>query len=145
MMTFGYVLVAASFLWLVGATVLSVERKKCFGLAIGALVAGLLTGFLVGWEWYIPEMRAVLGSKIRSIDYDQFLTTEVSYAALTKLENGKEAEAKSFLADQVIRYCRQLKSAQRLSVEQKKFLDTIETAIAKSDALRKKLQEPEPH
>jgi hypothetical protein len=145
MMAFGFVLVAAAFLWLIGATVLSVGRKKFFGLAIAALLIGLMTGFLVAWEWYIPEFRAALGGTIRSIEYDQFLATTVSYAALTKLENGKEAEAKSVLATQIVGYYRQLKNAQRLSLQHKKMLDFLEAGIAKSQTLREKSQEPEPH
>jgi hypothetical protein len=143
-MALGYVLVAAAFLWLIGATVLSVGRKKFFGLAVLAFLVGLMTGLLVAWEWYIPELRAVLGDRIQSIRNDQFLATTVSYAALHNLENDKEAEAKSSLANQVVRYYRQLKNAQRLSPEQKKLLDFLEEEIAKSETLKQKLQEPEP-
>jgi hypothetical protein len=34
MTTFSFVLVAAAFLWLIGATIRSPERKKFFGLAL---------------------------------------------------------------------------------------------------------------
>jgi len=109
-MTFGYVLGAAAFLWAVGATVLSVGRRKCFGLAVVALLFGVVTGFLTEWNWYIPELRAVLGDRISSLRHDEFLATTVSYGALYNLENGREAQAKSSLATQVVHYYRELKN-----------------------------------
>jgi hypothetical protein len=122
----------------------SVRRRKFFGLAVVALLFGLMTRFFVAWEWYIPEFRTALGDRIRSIQNMELFATTVSYGALCKLENGKEAEAKSFLANQVIRYYRELKNAQRLSPEEKKLLDTLDAGIGKSETLKKKLQEPEP-
>lgn len=103
-----------------------------------------MTGSLVVWQWYIPHLRAFLGDRIHSIRNDEFLATTVSYGALHNLENGKEAQAKSSLANQVVRYYRQLKNAQQLSPEQKKFLDSLEEAITKSETLKEKLLESEP-
>jgi hypothetical protein len=143
--TFGYVLGAAAFLWSVGATVLCVGRRKLFGLAVVALLFGLMTGFLVAWELYIPELRADLGDRLEWLQDQELLATTISYGALHNLENGKDAEAKSSLANQVIRHYRQLKSAQRLSSRQKQLLDTLVAAIAKSETLKQKLKEPEPH
>lgn len=64
----------------------------------------------------------------------------VSYAALIKLESGNEPEAKSFLANQVARHYRQLKSTAQLSPEEKKCVDTIESGMSKSDTLRRALR-----
>jgi len=143
-MSFRYVLGAAAFLWAVGATVFSVGRRKFFGLAVVALVFGLMTGFLTAWNWYIPELRTALGDRIRWMQNEELLATTISYGVLCKLEKGKEAEAKSELANQVVRYYRQLRNDQRLSSKQKELLDTLDAAIAKSEALKKKLQEPDP-
>jgi hypothetical protein len=103
-----------------------------------------MTGFLTAWNWYIPELRAALGDRIRWIQNEKLFATTISYGALSKLENGKEEEAKSELAKQVVRYYRQLKNAGRLSSKQKELLDCLEEDIAKSETLKKKLEEPEP-
>jgi hypothetical protein len=57
----GFVLVAVAFLWLIGATIRSPDRKKFFGLTLLALTVGLITGFEVAWQWYIPELRRTVG------------------------------------------------------------------------------------
>jgi hypothetical protein len=144
-MTLGFILVAAAFLWLIGATIRSSEHKRFFGLTLLALVVGMITGFTVAWQWYIPELRATLGGRMRWIENEPLAATMVSYAVLIKLESGKEAEAKSFLAGQVASYYRQLKSAQQLSPDQKKILDTIESGIAKSETLKQKLPKSASH
>jgi hypothetical protein len=144
-MTLGFVLVAAAFLWLIAATVRSSDRKRFFGLTLLALVVGLITGFTAAWQWYIPELRATLGGRMRWLENEPLAATMVSYAALNKLESGKEAEARSFLAGQVASYYRQLKGAQQLSPDQKKILDIIESGAAKSETLKQKLQESASH
>ena len=144
-MTLGFVLVAAAFLWLIGATVRSSDRKRFFGLTLLALVVGLISGFTAAWQWYIPELRATLSGRMRWLENEPLAAAMVSYAALIKLEGGKEAEAKSFLADQVASYYRQLKGAQQLSPDQRKILDTIESGMSKSETLKLKLQESASH
>ena len=137
----GFVLVAAAFLWLIGATIWSPARKTTFGLALLGLIVGLLTGFLIAWQWYIPELRNTLGGKMRWIQHEPVAAAMISYTALNKLESGNEAEAKSFLANQVMRFYHALKKTNQLSPEEKKCLDTLESGIAKSEALRQSLQD----
>jgi hypothetical protein len=63
----------------------------------------------------------------------------VSAAALGKLEDGKNDETKSFLAEQVARYYQELKGAKTLNTQQQKTLALIEDLSAKSEILRQKL------
>src|SRR5439155_7625306 len=67
-MILGFVLVAAAFLWLIGATVRSSDRKRFFGLTLLALVVGLISGFTAAWQWYIPELRATLSGRMRWLE-----------------------------------------------------------------------------
>lgn len=144
MFFFGLVLVAIAFLWLVVAATLSFGRRRFFGLTILALIVGLITGFEVAWRWYAPTLLRTINGRIQSIESEQALAAVVSYSALTKLERGKESEAKDQLADQVASYYWQLKEAPRLSDYGKKMLSTIEEGAANFETLKKKLQEPKP-
>src|SRR4051812_45073326 len=143
MFFFGLVLVAIAFLWLVVAATLSFGRKKFFGLTILALIVGLITGFEVAWNWYAPTLLRTINGRVQAIESDQALAAVISYSALTKLENGKELEAKEQLAKQVASYYWKLKKAPQLSDYGKKMLSTIEAGAANSETLKKKLQEPE--
>ena|SRR5438874_10464700 len=98
-MILGFVLVAAAFLWLIGATVRSSDRKRFFGLTLLALVVGLISGFTAAWQWYIPELRATLSGRMRWLENEPLAAAMVSYAALNKLASGNEPEAKSFLGE----------------------------------------------
>ena len=143
MFFFGLVLVAIAFLWLVVAATLSFGRRRFFGLTILALIVGLITGFEVAWRCTRPLFSGRLTAEL-SIESEQALAAVVSYSALTKLERGKESEAKDQLADQVASYYWQLKEAPRLSDYGKKMLSTIEEGAANFETLKKKLQEPKP-
>jgi len=90
---------------------------------------------------YIPELRSVLSNTYTAIVNDQLQTSMISVAALGKLENGKNAETKSFLAEQIARYYRDLKSAKVLNAQQQKTLAIIEELSSKSETLRQKLTE----
>jgi len=91
---------------------------------------------------YIPELRSVLSNAYTSTVNDRIYTSMVSAAALSKLEDGKNAETKSFLADEVVRYYRELKSAKTLNAQQQKTVALIEQVSSKSETLRQKLAEP---
>ena len=144
MFFFGLVLIAIAFLWLVVAATLSFGRKKFFGLTILALIVGLITGFEIAWKWYAPTLVHLINGRIQSIESEQALAAVVSYSALTKLENGKESEAKEQLAEEVASYYWKLKKAPQLSDSGKKMVSTIEEAAAKSQTLKRKLREAEP-
>src|SRR4051812_25344590 len=140
MFFFGSVLVAIAFLWLVVAATLSFKRKKFFGLTILALIVGLITGFEVAWKWYAPTLLRTITGRIQAIESDQALAAVISYSALTKLESGKESEAKEQLGKQVASYYCKLKNAPQLSDYGKKMVSTIEEGAAKSETLKKELQ-----
>jgi hypothetical protein len=134
-------LILAAFVWAVWSATRNPSRRKTWWVIVAAVIFGLDLGFTIAWRLYIPELRWVLRNAYTSLVNDQLYTSMVSAGALRKLEDGKNDEAKSFLADQVARYYRELKGAKTLNAQQQKTLALIEEVSSKSETLRQKLSE----
>jgi hypothetical protein len=134
-------LALVAFVWAAWSATRKPSRGTIWALTVSGVILGLVSGFTIAWRLYIPELRSVLGNAYTFIANDQLHTSMVSAAALTKLEDGKNAEAKTFLAGQVARYYRQLKDAKTLTAQEQKTLAHIEELSTKSESLRQKLAE----
>jgi hypothetical protein len=134
-------LIVVAFIWAIWSTIRRPSRGKIWLMTVVAIVLGVYSGFIIAWRLYIPELHSVLGNACASLENDRLLTSMTSAAALAKLEDGKDSEAKSFLAAQVASYYRQLKDAKTLNAQQQKTLANIEELSGKSEILRAKLAE----
>ena len=132
-------LIVVAFVWAIWSTIREPSRGNIWLMAVIGVVLGLEGGFTIAWRLYIPELRSVLGTVYTSLENDRLMTSLVSAAALIKLEDGKDSEAKSFLAAQVASYYRQLKDAKSLNAQQQKTLANIEERSSNSETLRQKL------
>jgi asparagine N-glycosylation enzyme membrane subunit Stt3 len=134
-------LIFAAFVWAAWSVIRKPSRGNIWAVTVIGVILGLDLGFTIAWRLYIPEMRSLLSNIYTSIAIDQVQTSMVSAAALRKLEDGKNAEAQSFLAEQVARYYRELKAAKTLNAQQQKTVAIIEELSSKSEILRQKLAE----
>ena len=134
-------LILAAFVWATWSVIRKPSRGSILAVTIIGIILGLDAGFTIAWRLYIPEMRSVLSNAYNSIAIDQLQTAMVSAAALTQLEDGKNDDTKSFLAERVARYYQELKSAKTLNAQQQKTLAIIEKLSSKSEILRQKLAE----
>ena len=134
-------LALGAFVWAVWSAIRKPSRGKIWALTVSGVILGLVSGFTIAWRLYIPELRSLLSNVYTSIAIDQLNTSMVSAAALRKLEDGKNDETKSFLAEQVARYYRELKGAKTLNGHQQKTLEIIEELSSKSEIPRQKLAE----
>jgi len=134
-------LTLVAFVWAVWSAIRKPSRGNIWTLTVSGVIFGLVSGLTIAWQLYIPELRSVLSNTYTAIVNDQLQTSMISVAALGKLENGKNAETKSFLAEQIARYYRDLKSAKGLNAQQQKTLAIIEELSSKSETLRQKLTE----
>ncbi len=137
----GSLLLLVTFVWASWSATRKPSRGNIWAMTVVGIALGLATGFNIAWQFYIPELRSVLGSAYTSIKKDQEFASMLSAAAVIKLEQGKDSEAKSFLAAQVADYYQQLKSAKTLNAQQQKTLVCFEEMIGKSEILRQKLAE----
>jgi hypothetical protein len=134
-------LILAAFVWAVWLATRNPSRRNTWGVIVAAVIFGLDLGLTIAWRLYIPELRWVLRNAYTSLVNDQLYTSMVSAAALRKLEDGKNDETKSFLAEQVARYYRELKAAKALNEHQQKTVTIIEELSSRSETLRQKLTE----
>jgi hypothetical protein len=134
-------LILAAFVWAAWSVIRKPSRANIWAVTVIGVILGLDAGFTIAWRLYIPELRSLLSNVYSSIAIDQLQTSIVSAAALRKLEDGKNDETKSFLAEQVARYYRELKGAKTLNAHQQKTLAIIEELSSKSEILRQKLAE----
>ncbi len=134
-------LALVAFVWAVWSATRKPSRSNIWALTVSGIILGLASGFTIAWRLYIPELRSLLSNVYTSIAIDQLQTSMVSAAALRKLEDGKNDETKSFLAEQVVRYYHELKGAKTLNAHQQKTLAIIEELGSKSEILRQKLAE----
>jgi len=141
-MDVGSVVILACFVWTIWRTAHKPSRSNIWLMTILAVVVRLDGGFAIASRLYIPVLRSILGSALSSVENDQLLTSTVSAAALTKLEDGKDSEAKSLLAMVLANSYRQLKDAKTLNAQQQKALAHIEELRSKSETLRQKLLVP---
>ncbi len=135
-------LILVGFVWAVWSATRKPSRGNIWVATVAGVILGIDLGFTIAWRLYIPELRSVLSNAYTSTVNDRIYTSMVSAAALSKLEDGKNAETKSFLADEVVRYYRELKSAKTLNAQQQKTVALIEQVSSKSETLRQKLAEP---
>lgn len=142
MMGIGSMVIVACFAWTIWLTIRKPSRSHISLMTILALVVGLDSGFTLASRIYLPMLRSILGNVLSSVNNDQLLASTVSAAALTKLEDGKDSEAKSLLAVMLASYYRQLKDSKTLNAQQQKALAHIEELRSKSETLRQKLGEP---
>jgi len=134
-------LILAVFVWAAWSVIRKPSRGNIWAVTVIGVILGLDAGFTIAWRLYIPELRSLLSNVYSSIAIDQLQTSMVSAAALRKLEDGKNDETKSFLAEQVARCYRELKGAKTLNAHQQKTLAIIEELSGKSEILRQKLAE----
>ncbi len=140
-MDLALILLAACFVWITWLAIRHPSRKNFYGMVAVACILGLVVGFEIAWRWYIPELRGDIRKALIGLEDEQFYATTLSFAALKKLEAGKEAETKLFLADQVAYYYRRLKNAKTRSPQQQKMLSLIDEAGGNSQILKQKLAE----
>jgi hypothetical protein len=131
------ILILGAFAWAFWSATRKPSRGNVWIVTIVGVILGLDLGFTIAWRLYVPELRSFFSS----VATDQLQTSMVSAAALMQLENGKNAEAKSFLAWRVAAYYRELKSAKALNAQQQKTLATLEELSSKSEILRQKIAE----
>ena len=134
-------LILVAFVWAAWSVIRKPSRSNIWAVTVIGVILGLDLGFTIAWRLYVPELRSLLSNVSSSIAIDQLQTSTVSAAALIKLEDGKNAETKSFLAEQVARYYRELKGAKTLNAQQQKTVAIIEELSSKSEILRQKLAE----
>ena len=134
-------LLLVAFVLLVWSAIRKPSRGNICAMTVSGVVLGLACGLTIAWRLYIPELRSVLNNAYTSLVNDELHTSMVSAVALRKLEDGKNSEAKSFLAAQVAGYYGQLKDAKTLTAQQQKTLALIEELSSKSEILRQKLAE----
>src|SRR5438067_13811567 len=92
-------LILAAFVWAAWSVIRRPSRRNIWAVSIIGIILGLDAGFAIAWRLYLPEMRSLLSNAYSSITNDQLQTLMVSAAALSKLEDGKNDETKSFLAE----------------------------------------------
>jgi len=130
-----------AFVWAAWSAIRKPSRGNIWTLTVSGVIFGLVSGLTIAWQLYIPELRSVLNNTYTAILDDQLHTSMISAAALGRLEDGKNDETKSFLAEQVARYYRELKGAKTLNAQQQKTVEIIEELSSKSEILRQKLAE----
>jgi hypothetical protein len=100
-MDLALILLVACFVWITWLAIRHPTPKNFYGMVAVACILGLVVGFEIAWRWYIPELRGDIRKVLTGLEDEQFYAATLSFAALKKLEAGKEAETKSFLADQI--------------------------------------------
>ena len=134
-------LALVAFVWAAWSAIRKPSRGNIWTLTVSGVIFGLVSGLTIAWRLYIPELRSVLSNTYTAIVNDQLHTSMISAAALRRLEDGKNAETKSFLAEQVARYYREVQGAKTLNAQQQKTVAIIEELSSKSETLRQKLAE----